>query len=114
MRSRGAAPYGTAGSSTPGVVQLTADLVTLAGAVGAAPDAAHAAQAAAARETAERLYAALRQSRAGLAAPGPAAGLGPEAHARSRLGSGRASQALDQASGAPTGMRKPFDRMTGS
>ena len=55
---------GSAGPRTPGVVQLIANLIRLADAVGELRQAQqHAAQAAAARETAERLSAVLQKSR---------------------------------------------------
>jgi hypothetical protein len=58
-------------SATPAALTLAASLVGLAKAVGELRQAQqHAAQAAAARETAERLYAALSRSRAGAAALG--------------------------------------------
>ena len=59
------------GSTTPTVLTLAASLVRLAKAVGELRQAQqHAAQAAAARKTAEGLYAALSRSRAGAAALG--------------------------------------------
>lgn len=62
---------GTGDGSTPGVIQLTAGLVRLARAVGELRQAErNAAQAAAARQAAERLYASLTQARAGTPAPG--------------------------------------------
>ena len=61
---------GPGDGSTPGAVQLTAGLVRLARAVGELRQAEqHAAQAAAARQAAERLYASLSQARAGVPAP---------------------------------------------
>ena len=55
---------------TPGAIQLTAGLIRLARAVGELRQAEqHAAQAAAARQAAERLYASLSQARAGAPAP---------------------------------------------
>jgi hypothetical protein len=57
--------------STPGAVQLTVGLVRLARAVGELRRAEqHAAQAAAARQATERLYASLSQARSGVPAPG--------------------------------------------
>jgi hypothetical protein len=62
---------GSGGSNTRGVAQLTANLVRLARSVGELRQAQeHAAQAAAARQAAEHLYASLSHTRAGAAALG--------------------------------------------
>ena len=61
---------GPGDGSTPGAIQLTVGLIRLARAVGELRQAEqHAAQAAAARQAAERLYAALSGARAGAPAP---------------------------------------------
>ena len=61
---------GPGDGSTPGAIQLTIGLIRLARAVGELRQAEqHAAQAAAARQAAERLYASLSQARAGALAP---------------------------------------------